>query len=119
MDKIREVVPLDGLINVYGSTEGGGSCGSVTEPWVIRRSTVRSRAGRNRDRDHRCRRETSPRARRGRRDLLPGLELHQRLLPRPIGTVACLDNEGFFHSGDLGLVDAEEIALCWAHQRHD
>ncbi len=37
LDKIRAEFPIEGMIQLYGMSEGGATCGALDEPWAIRR----------------------------------------------------------------------------------
>ncbi len=37
LDRIRAEYPIEGLVQLYGSSEGGGTCGTFTDPWAVRR----------------------------------------------------------------------------------
>ena len=36
LEQIHESMGLEGLTQLYGSTEGGGTCGALSEPWEVR-----------------------------------------------------------------------------------
>lgn len=37
LDKIRAEFPIEGMIQLYGMSEGGATCGALDEPWSVRR----------------------------------------------------------------------------------
>jgi fatty-acyl-CoA synthase/long-chain acyl-CoA synthetase len=39
-EDIRTRYPIPGLVNLYGASEGGGTCGSIDDGWEKRRDTV-------------------------------------------------------------------------------
>jgi fatty-acyl-CoA synthase/long-chain acyl-CoA synthetase len=106
MDRIRSEYALEGLIQIYGATEGGVCYGDLEDPWELRRrSAGRPAAGTEfaiLDPDTGAR-------------LPPGTtgEICFRgwaTLMRYTGAAAGTeprDADGFVHSGDLGHVDTE------------
>jgi acyl-CoA synthetase (AMP-forming)/AMP-acid ligase II len=40
MDRIHDEFPLDGLIQLYGSSEAGSTCGDPSDPWEVRRRSA-------------------------------------------------------------------------------
>lgn len=105
MDRIRHEYPVDGLVNLYSATEGGGTWGEVAEPWPVRRGTtgLPLNGTEVHIRDLTTRRE------------LPAGEVGEigfrgwmrmtGYLDDPERTAESLDEQGFLHLGDLGFLD--------------
>lgn len=106
LDQIRSEYAIEGLVSLYGATEGGGTFGSVDDPWEIRRATCgRPLNGTEfhvRDPDSR---ETLPAGSSG--------EIGFRGWRTAAGyidataTSQAIDSHGFIHLGDLGHFDDE------------
>ena len=105
MDRIRDGYPVDGLVNLYSATEGGGTWGEVTEPWEVRRvSTGLPLAGTEiHVRDVVTRREL-PAGEVGEIGFRGWMRMTE-YLGEPEKTADAVDEDGFLHLGDLGFLD--------------
>jgi acyl-CoA synthetase (AMP-forming)/AMP-acid ligase II len=103
MDRIRREYPLE-LVQIYGSSEAGGTCGEPSDPWEVRRRSVgRAKTGVDLrifdpDTGELCAPETTGEIRiRGWCRLLYYLGDD-----RPVDAI---DADGWFRTGDLGWLD--------------
>lgn len=107
MERIRREYPLEGIVNLYAATEGGGTCGSTSDPWNKRRDTLglplTGTEIRICDIDTRT---PVPNGQIG-EICFRGWNRLTKYLGDPEKTAEAIDDEGFFHSGDLGFLDPE------------
>jgi acyl-CoA synthetase (AMP-forming)/AMP-acid ligase II len=105
LDSIRAEYPVEGLVNLYSASEGGGTWGDVTEPWELRRVSVgRALTGTEiHVRDVDTGREL-PAGQVGEIGFRGWMQMIG-YLGEPEKTAEASDADGFLHLGDLGFLD--------------
>lgn len=107
LDRIRAEYPVDGLVNLYAATEGGGTWGDVSDPWEVRRITTgRPLTGT----EIRVRDVVTHRVLAAGEVGEIGFRGWMRMteyLGEPEKTADAVDADGFVHLGDLGFLDED------------
>jgi acyl-CoA synthetase (AMP-forming)/AMP-acid ligase II len=107
LDRIRAEYPVEGLVNLYSASEGGGTWGDVTDPWELRRVSVgRALTGTEihiRDVDTG---RGLPDGQVGEIGFRGWMQMTE-YLGEPAKTAEAFDADGFLHLGDLGFLDED------------
>jgi fatty-acyl-CoA synthase/long-chain acyl-CoA synthetase len=106
-EDIRSRYPISGLVNLYGASEGGGTCGSIEEPWEKRRDSVGKPLTGTEIRIAALNGNGWAKPNEMGEICFRGWNQITEYFNDPENTAKALDADGFMRIGDLGFLDDE------------